>query len=119
MPFPTITDSDAQKAFRTLAEELGKLGAVVIELRDGLDRDWPDEMCNSEIPPSLSFWLHSQAEAFLVDYVKLGIELLRKASAASEETVRIDWQTTHPFAQDEHGLGKEEEGGAEDEEEER
>jgi len=119
MPNPTITDSKAQQAFRTLAEELGKLGAVVIELRDGLDRGWPDAMCNSEIPPSLSFWLHSQAEAFLVDYVKRGIELLRKASEASEETVRIRWQTTHPLAQGEAGFGKEDEGGAEDEEEER
>jgi len=119
MPNPTITDSEAQEALRTLAEELAKLGVTVIELRDGLDRDWPAEMCNSEIPPSLSFWLHSQAEAFLVDYVKLGVELLRKASEASEETVRILWRTTHPMAQGEDGLGKEGEGGTEDEEEER
>lgn len=88
-----LTKPQAKRAFVTVAEELGKLGETVIELRDRLEEDWPKEMYNSNMAPTLGYWLYSQADAFLADHAKLGIAELRRASEATEESVRIAWES--------------------------
>ncbi len=88
----TMTEAEAKAALASLAVELDKLRGKLVRMRDGLDRGWPDEMYNDDVPPSLSYWLFGVAETLLDDHVVPGMDLARRSADITEESAQSSWK---------------------------
>ncbi len=87
------TDEEVKSAFASLAaHEIAALDAKLTKILEGVDRDWPTAMINSDVPPSVAFLLFSAVEA-LQEATQEADELARAASEYDEESVRTFWRT--------------------------
>ncbi len=88
----TWSDERVKSELASLAErELAVLDAKLSAILEGVDREWPDAICNSEVPPSVAFLLFSAVEA-LRESTKEAVELARAASEYDEEAVLDHWR---------------------------
>ncbi len=88
-----LTDEEVRSAFASLADvEIAALDAKLREILEGVDRDWPLAMINSDAPPSIAFLLFSAVEA-LQESTREADELARAASEYDEEYARSFWET--------------------------
>jgi hypothetical protein len=79
------TDAQVKSALASLAtNEIAAFDARVEKILRSVDRDWPDAMCNNEVPLSLAFLLFSALEV-LQEKAKESGELAREASEYDEE----------------------------------
>ncbi len=100
-----LQEPEAQRALASLAVELAFIRGKLVRMRAGLDRDWPDEMYDDDLPPSLAYWLFGAAGALLDDHVVPGMELARWAAAVTEKSARSDWEARNQGRQrKENGL---------------
>ncbi len=83
-----LTDEEVKSAFASLAaHEIAALDAKLTEILEGVDREWPLAMINSEVPPSVAFLRVSAVEA-LQEATKEADVLARAASEYDEEYAR-------------------------------
>ncbi len=86
------SDERVKAELASLAQnEIAALSTRLQEIFAGVDRVWPDEMCNREIPPSVPFLLFSAVEG-LQEYVEEALKLAQAASQYDEESVREHWR---------------------------
>ncbi len=87
-----LTDVQVKAALASLAaNEIAAFTARVEEILRRVRGDWPDAVCNNEVPPSVAFLLFSALEALQETAQEAG-ELARDASRYDEEAVRSFWE---------------------------
>jgi len=89
-----MNETDAQAKLATAAVDLEAMRGHMAHLRDDLDAgdEWPAEMDNGEVAPTLAYQIVSNVTMLLEEYVEPGIELVRRTAGLTAEGLRRDWE---------------------------
>lgn len=71
---------------------LDALRGTLVRLRESLDRDYPAEMVEGTVPPSVELHLLGTIEMVLEDFVEPGAAALREAAETSPDVLLREWQ---------------------------
>ena len=83
------SDERVKAAFASLAEnEMADLDRKLRAIFRGVDREWPDAMCNNEVAPSVAFLLFSAVEG-LLESNREARELAKRALKFKNERGRL------------------------------
>lgn len=98
-------DSDARSAMATLAVDLDAARGHLERIRDEAGpQDWPVEMSEGDVAPSLPYQIVLNVSILLEEYLLPAIALARRTAALTPESVERHWEAerTRALAVDLH-----------------
>lgn len=93
-----MTTDRSREVLATVAVYLDKARGLLVQIRDEGRREWPEEMENDEVPPSLEFRIGADVGMLLEDYVEPGLAVARDACQLTESAVTDEWHTNRRAA---------------------
>lgn len=88
----TTNAGDARAEMARGAVVLDALRGSLVRLRESLDRDYPAEMVEGTVPPSVDLHLLGTIEMVLEDFIEPGAAALREAAEVTPERLHKEWQ---------------------------
>jgi len=87
-----MTTDKSRETLASAAVHLDKARGLLVQVRDGGERGWPEAMENSEVAPSLEYRTYIDVQMLLEDFVEPGLALALEMSRLTDAKVTREWQ---------------------------
>jgi len=93
-----MTTTDLQGTIARVAVCLDQARGLLIRARTESPREWPEEMKNQEVPPSLEHLIHTDVGMLLETFVEPGLALAQATSRLTHSGITREWQADRAAA---------------------